>query len=287
MKKRLVLGLLVFIALFMFTGCEKKFKPLTLEKVAEGFNNSETVIKYKEYGFELKATAGDNEFLVTSKMGDETSTITYKLVDNVLVKEDVQTSELVATAVLIDAIGVLEGYEVGEVTSNMNAFPEEYQNYTVSKDGFELVDNGDTSSFKISLNKKIKLIDLSNFYLKPEQFEMIKEIVDEKSTGNETGKIAKLAYNIEVRDDESYIYIGETKKLTQSAYKSILSALEVMYGKDIADKFEVAYPKFKKGIKKTGTFTIDSNYQMSSQDDSIFSGMKIVLVTIDNSKIKK
>lgn len=283
MKKKILFGLLVLVALFTITGCGKK---ITLDEIVEKFNNNETVKQYKNYGIELSSSATKDELTITTKNGEASSTVKFTLSGNILSNENIKTDDLLVTAMLIDVIGELQGYKSGELIKNMNAFSDEFKKYTVKSEGFELKTSDEKASLKIDLSKKIPLIDLSNFYLKTEQFEMIKEIVDEESVGNETGKVANLAYNVEVGYEENYIYIGEETKLTESAYKSILSALEVMYGKEIADNFKALYPSFKDGKTVVGAFTIDTKYQVEDPDESVFKDTIVVQVIIDNSKVK-
>lgn len=289
MKKKYLIGailvlVLVSVICFIVFGCRKETE---VDKIVKYFNDSKAVKTYKEYGYTIEATSKKDKIVVKIDNNGEVSIVTYYVNGTVIGYDKLKNEDLLTAAVLIDSVGQLQGYKDGEISENLNAFPDETDNYTVSNEGLEIVDNGnDTYSVKVDYAKKIPLIDLSNFYLKPEQFEMIKEIVSEKSNGNETGKIAKLAYNIEVGEEFSYIYMGERDKLTESAYKSILSALEVMYGTDTVNKFKEAYPNFTDEKKTVGAFTIDANYQMEDASESVFKDTKIVLVTIDNSKLK-
>ena len=71
------------------------------------------------------------------------------------------------------------------------------------------------------------------------------------------------------------------------AYKSILSALEVVYGSETANNFKSLYPNFKDGKTTVSEFTINTNYKMKDQDNSLFKDMQVVLVTINKSAIKE
>ena len=280
--KKYLLGLLAIIVCITLVGCGKK---ITLESIAKKFNESDSVKSYKEYGYTLKAEAKGNELVITSKM-DEKRVIKFTLKDNIISNEKLADEDLFTTAILIDSIGQLEGYKAGELMQNLNAYPEKTEKYTVEKEGFELKTKDGTNVFKMDLSKKVPLLDLSDFYLKTTDFDMIKDIVEEKSSGNQTGRTAKLAFDVQVQDDYNYIYIGEDPKLTKSAYKSIQSALEVMYGKDVANKFKEVYPKFKNKKTTVGAFTITTNYKMEDQDESVFKDTKVVLVKINNKKVK-
>ena len=51
-----------------------------------------------------------------------------------------------------------------------------------------------------------------------------------------------MSYNVSLGEEENEIVIGEVDKLTKSAYKSVVSALEVMYGKEVVKYFQTKYP---------------------------------------------
>ena len=59
-----------------------------------------------------------------------------------------------------------------------------------------------------------------------------------------------------------------------------------MYKKDTAKHFQELYPKFIDGKTKTEAFTIETNYKIEDQDESVFKDTEIVLVTINNKKVK-
>ena len=182
---------------------------------------------------------------------------------------------------MADSIGQVNGYKDGELFYTLNS--EEILNYTVDNEGFEIKENGSYYSVKMDIDKKIPLIDLSEFYLKPDDFEIIKKIIDDKETGNQTGKNLKMAYNVMIHEDENYIYIGEENETTDSTYKSILSAIEVIYGDKVVEHFKSIYPKFLDGITYLEGFTIQTDVEI--EEDSIFADSKVVLVTIDNEYV--
>ena len=286
MKKKLLVGLFAVIMCFALIGCEKANK-ISLDDIAKNFNNSEIVKSYKNYGYNIEATVSGNKLTITTELAGEKSSVVYTLDGNILGNESLSDMDILTAAFLIDSVGQLQGYKEGELVENLNAFADEIENYTLEKEGFELKQGNNKNSLKIDLTKKIPLKDMSNFYLKTSDFDMIKQFVDEKNVGNQNGKNAKLAYDVAVHEEDSEIIIGETDKLTDSAYKSILSALEVIYGKDVVNKFKTAYPSFKEEKTTVDGFTIDTNYKVENQDDSVFKGMKVVSVTVDNKTVKK
>ena len=285
MKKKCILISSIFIILvaLLQTGvCATTHK---LDEIEEKFNNSKVVKKYKDYGFEMKATTDKtkpNNLTITVTTDEGSSTAIYELKENILSNAQLVDSNVITAYFLADIIGQLNGYKDGELLENFNLFTDEIKNYTLEKQGLEIKENGTSYSTKMDITKKVPKIDSSKFYLKPSEFDMIEEFVKEKSNGNQSGKKGTLAYNLELDESENKIYIGERNKTTESTYKSILSALEVMYEKKVVEYFKSIYPEIIEGVMELDGFSIETDYENELEEDSMFSGMKVVLVKIDN-----
>lgn len=283
--KRKILSIVVLLVLVIgLTGCGSNKK---LDDLAKKINNSKTVKNYKEYDYIIKASASKDTLTITSKVEKNTSKVEFKLKDNILTNENLTTNDLVLAMLMMNAVGQTYGYKDGEISQNMNAFPEEYQKYSLKEEGLELKTSDEKISIKIDLSKKIPLIDMNSFYLKPEDFDIISDLIKENKYGNQSGKLGNISYDVFINENENTIQIGQDEKLEDSAYKSILSALEVMYGKETSNRFQELYPKFVEGKKTVEEFTIEKDYKIEDQDDSMFKDTEIVLVTIKNMKENK
>ena len=282
MKKKLTFGLLVVLGLFLMAGCSGNNN---LEKIAKNINNCESVKNYEEYGYKIKAIAKKDAIIISSNISDTKSEVEFKLNGDILSNENLSTDDLMATLLLINGVGQTYGYKDGELSQNINTFSEKFKNYSLDNEGLELIIGDDKVSLKMDLSKKVPLIDMNNFYLKTNDLDMISELVANKETGNQNGKIGNIAYDIFIGEEESTIQIGQDKKLSDSAYKSILAALAVMYGEETATKFEELYPNFEKGKTILGAFTIEKNYKVEDKTNSIFKDTEVVLITINNKKI--
>ena len=283
MKKKILSLVLLLVLVIGVTGCGSNSK---LDDIAKKINECETVNNYKEYGYNIKATTAKDTLTITSKIEDKESKVEFKLDGDVLSNEKLSTDDLIATLLVINGVGQTYGYKDGELSQNINTFTDEFENYTLDKEGLELVINDEKVSLKMNISKKVPLIDMNKFYLKADDLDMISQLIKDKETGNQNGKIGNIGYDIFVGDDESTIQIGQDGKLSDSAYKSILTALEVMYGENTAKKFQELYPEFVEGKKTVGAFTIEKDYKVEDQDDSVFKDTEVVLVTINNKKIK-
>ena len=283
MKKKILGLIVVTILIVCITGCGKNSK---LEEIAKNINNCESVKKYKEYGYEIKAFSKKDTLIITSKIDKNKSKVEFELKENILSSEKLSTNDLILALLVINGVGQTYGYKDGELSQNINTFSSEFKKYTLDKEGLEFITNDNEVSLKIDILKKIPLIDMNKFYLKDTDLDMIKELVEKKETGNQNGKIGNIAYDIFIGEEESTIEIGQDEKLSVSAYKSIVTALEVIYGEDIANHFQQLYPEFVDGKKTLEAFTIETNYKIENQDESIFKDTKVVLVTINNKNVK-
>ena len=281
MKKKILSILLLIVLAMSVTACGSN---RTLNSIVKEFNDCETVKTYKDYGYKLKASATKNTLRISSDTGETKSKVEFKLEENILSNENLSNEDLMVALILIDSIGQTYGYEDGELGKNMNAFPDEIQKYTLDKEGFEFVSGDEKNSIKIDLSKKIPLIDMDKFYLKTDDLDILSQIIADNENGNQSGKIGNIGYDIFIGAEESSIEIGQDEKLSD-AYKSILSALEVMYGQDVAEHFQEIYPKFVDGKTTVEAFTIETNYMVEDQDESVFKDTKVVLVTINNKNL--
>lgn len=282
MKKLLSILMLLIVSLGV-TACGKTNK---LDKIVNKFNNCDTVKSYRDYGFNMTASSTDRTLIISKDMNDTKSKVKFKLEGNILSNENISNEDLITTLLVIDSVGQTYGYKDGELAKNINAFPDEIKKYTLEKEGLELVLSDEKSSLKIDISKKVPLIDMDNFYLKTNDFDIISELITDKKTGNQSGKTGNIAYDVFVGNEESSIQIGQEEKLSDSAYKSILSALEVMYGKDVSNHFKEIYPEFVDGKKIVEAFTIETNYKVEDQEESVFKDTKVVSVTINNGNLK-
>ena len=283
MKNKILSILLFSVILMCVTACGSNN---TLDNIVKKFNNCETVKMYNEYGYDLKASSTKDTITISSIMGETKSKIEFKLEGDILSNENISNDDLFMTLMLIDSIGQTYGYKEGQLSQNMNAFPDEIQRYTLDKEGIEFVLGAEGSTLKIDLSKKIPLIDMDKFYLTTDYLDFVSEIIADNETGNQSGKAGNIAYDVFIGDEESTIKIGQDEKLSDSAYKSILSALEVMYGEDVAKHFQEIYPKFVNKKTTVEAFTIETNYTFEDQNESVFKDTKVVLVTINNNDLK-
>ena len=283
MKKRALCLVFVLAIIFSLTACNSSKK---LEEIANRINDCESVKNLQEYGYEIKASSTKDTLTITSIVDNTSSKVDFVLNKNILSNENLSTDDLLVALLLINGVGRTYGYEDGALSQNINTFPDEYQKYTLKNEGLEFVTDENKVSLKIDLSKKVPMIDMNTFYLKADDLDIIREMVAEKENGNQSGKTGNIAYDIFIGTEETTIQIGQDGKLSDSAYKSILTAIEVIYGEDKAKLFQELYPTFTDGKKTIEAFTIEKDYTIEDQDESVFKDTEVVLVTINNAKMK-
>ena len=281
-KKILIFSLILVLAMSMTSVFAATH---TLEEVVEKLNNCKSVESVKEYKYYYVASVNEknpNTLLITITTEEGKSEFSFALEDSILSNDSLSTNQLYATTMLIDAVGQVNGYEDGELFYTLNS--EVIRDYTIENEGIEIKDNGDYTSIKMDIDKKIPLVDLTDYYLKPDKFDFVKKIIDSNDVGNQTGKDLKMSYDVIVREEENEIYIGEENETTKSTYNSILSALEVLYGNKVVEHFKTIYPEFIEGTTNLDGFKIETNVDT---DEYIFNNAKVVLVTINNQFVKE
>ncbi len=289
-KKILLISVFLFFILVTLLQTNVFASTHTLEEIAETFNNSNSVNNYGEIlGYEFLASTNEDEpnvLSVTITTNEGASTVSFEQEGNILSYTHLVDDNLITAYLLADSIGQINGYNEGELLNNFNMFADEISNYTVENEGFEIKENNGYYSVKMDITKKVPLIDDSEFYLKPENFDVIKDIVEAGTVGNLNGRMSKLVYNLIVSKDENYIYIGEEDEITDSTYKSILSALEVMYGDKVVKYFQSIYPEISDGITELDGFSIEKDLDIDLDEHPIFNGTEVILVKIDNEYVK-
>ena len=286
MKKRLLfVSMLVFSIFFniVVAGAAN----ITLKDIADSFNNCKTVNSYKEYGMDLSAKAEDNKLIIRYKAGDIDANTEYLLKDSiisaVIKKEDAMPGLFTAT-ILVDSIGKLHGYQDGDMFDTLNT--EEIQKYTVEKEGFEVkeIDNGGYE-IKVDIDKKIPLVDMSEKYIKISDLDEVEiDILKSKEHGNINGIKGPLSYYVG-KFDNIEIYVAERGGLTNRAYNTLLTFIELLFDKDKVEYFKENYENFVVGNKTFDDFNIELNVKgdVPTARDG-FSVLKLTIGDVDNGK---
>lgn len=283
MKKNYILVLFVFM-LFVFMPLVNA-QDYKAEDIANSFNKLSVVKKTNESHLVTWIANGKKDTLtitVKSK-GNKDVDLKYTIKDNVIIgKFDEQLAMYgnFLSIYVADSIGVLSGYSEGDLELTLS---NGYDTLTFEKDGIELVSSDEFVSFKMDLNKKIKLIDLSKIYITPNDLENYKNLLKTEEGTVQTR--AGYVYLYKVEDD---IYIGEKGKITENSYKSFLSVIEVlMDSKEIADYVSKKYKSFDKGNREFSGIEIETKLtKFDLEEDGIFmDDYEFVKISVDREDL--
>ena len=250
---------------------------VTLQQVADKVTNCKTSKAYIEVGTNVVVEVKDNILNINVGGTNYEYTLDNGILTSIIPKTDF-TGGIFMMAV-IDSVGQVHGYEDGQLFATLNS--DEAKKYTL-KDGVELVESEDALTVKIDINKKMKLVDFSNIYLKVLDLQDGIDYI--KGNGSyQTSKGDLIFYKMGY-DDEAIISIGEKTNLTENAYKSILSTIEIIFDKNEVDSFAKQCPTLTN--KTFGKYTVEISPELSDMEGFVFGDKdyKLVRVTIDKSK---
>jgi hypothetical protein len=256
---------------------ESNEKMVTLQQVADKVKNCKTIKSYIDSGMNVVVEVKGN--ILNLKVGE--TNYEYTL-ENSILSAQISKDDLNGAIILmsiIDSVGQLHGYEDGALFSTLNS--DAVKNYKL-KDGFEMIESENSITCKIDINKKIVLADFSNVYIQVSDLQDGIEFL--KDGGSYQTSKGNLIFYKSGYDNEVIITIGEKTKLSDNAYKSLLSSIEIIFDKAEADNFARQYTSL---INKTfGKYNLEIEPILSSMEKVVFGNTdcEIVRLTIDKSK---
>lgn len=285
--KKIRIFLLTILIFAMSINLVNAEASIGLTDIANAFNERDDIQLIEQMGLTVDAIADEANSTLTIEAsdGEETFSEVYTLNGNILsttvaVSEDGDSSMWTS---VFDTIGILHGYEEGETLLTLES--DEFMDYTLANEGAEINDPL-TGSYTVSIDitKKLKLIDLNNIYIKPEDLEDMKdELRDDESW------VTLELYNLEFQKDNDLdgnpiITIGEVNGLTERAYKSLLSIIEVIFDStDVVNYFKESYPKISGNVDFTG-FKVEIGVNTDEIIDPAEPVYEYMRVTINKSE---
>ena len=260
MSKKVIISILVLMCL-MF-GAMVVNAEVSLQQVVDSFNNCETVNSYKGYDYNYNAEAKVDKLIVTIKAPEVDAKVEYDYGNGILhgvFSSDDALNGLITTTILVDAVGQVHGYKDGELFLTLNS--DQILGYTVDNEGFEIKEkeNGEYD-VKIDINKKIPLADFSETFIEVADIdEFVVDLVHSDEPGSFYASKGPLVYQIQ-KYDNIVIYLAERDGLTQRAYNSMLSFVNVIFDSEKAvDYFKSNYSNLAEGNKTFDGFDISLN----------------------------
>ena len=117
----------------------------TLQQIAESFNNSTEIEKYKEPSVTYNATVDDeNQIVISSSVGTAIAAYGFP-VNGTIMSADIRSGSNVSNDdiekaviwyLLVDSVGKLHGYEYGDLLKLFNS--DDIEKYTLENQGYEM-----------------------------------------------------------------------------------------------------------------------------------------------------
>lgn len=258
---------------------------ITLSQIAQKFNSHPTIQAYEDFDTTITATATENAITINvdgELEGIKQNKYTYQLDGNILtmtISNDDMFAALMSI-IITEATQQLYGVAKDEASKTLNS--EQFANYTVEKEGVELKKGESQAIFKLDISRKITLADFSNTYIKVSDFDNdALEFV--KGDGSFSFYKGNIYFKKTGYDEETKILIYEKDNLTNNTYKSLLSAITVIYDEEEADAFAEQYSSLSLGDKTFDRYTIEVNPELNDVDILEDSSYKWIRLTIDKS----
>ena len=257
---------IIFASLFLFAMhigiYNVAANSITLEKIVEEFNASSIVSEYEAVGGSISAVNDDGSISITLNANETTENIELLFEENILSieideEEENAFAKVYITLKVLDVIGQIHGYREGELIKTLSS--DEAMGYTLEEEGFEMYYTSETK-FRImtDITKKIPLLDFSNTYIEVSDIEYLKEFIS--GDGSAEDQEGNVWFNKSGYDGKYTLLVAEEVKLTENAYKSILSILQVMFDNESVVKyFKENYSSISIGDKEFAGFSIKVN----------------------------
>ena len=258
----------------------------SLQQIVDKFNNNIGVKKNNVLrGKKWEAVVEDNNIVIYLDPEDSSINLIYSYDGNILlsiIPKELESEGILATNYLIDSIGQFHGYSEGEIN-----WPLIYgKATTLENEGYEITKSFDGKLIvKIDVSKKIPLPDSSDVYIKVEDLEIFKELIE--GDGFASLNKENIYFNKSGKDGDNTLIVAEKNELTENSYKSILSIIEVMFNsKDVVDYFKNNYPSVSSNKEFTG-FKIEVNPTKSDFEESLFPDdeYKFLRITVNKEEV--
>ena len=247
----------------------------TLQQIAESFNNSTEIEKYKEPSVTYNATVDENQIVISSSVGTAIAAYGFP-VNGTIMSADIRSGSNVSNDdiekaiiwyLLVDSVGKLHGYEYGDLLKLFNS--DDIEKYTLENQGYEMKKISEEKyECKLDISKKIPLMDYSNTYFEVSDLEEKKELI--YGDGSFEDSKGNVWFNKSGYDGINTLLVAEKDSLTDNTYKSILSIITVMFDStDAANYFKKNYPKITSGTKEFDGIKIEVNPAKDERESNL------------------
>ncbi len=221
----------------------------TLVALSDTFNGLDIVKQFAGYeGYTFESSVAGDTISLAMGYGEDLTVSDFTLEGDILSADGGLTEEnIYPSIVLATAKAVMDGYDEDTATAALshNSATE----MTLEENGILINDD----SFQIDMSKTITLKDMSDVYVTLDDLGERDE-----NTTSMLGHAGEISYVMYLSDfGDTVLTVGEPGELTERAYKSLLTLVEYVYGKEAADEFAAQYPEIAEASFGRYTVSID------------------------------
>ncbi|MBQ7703413.1 MAG: hypothetical protein IJT40_03465 [Firmicutes bacterium] len=243
-----------------------------LVALGQAFENLDMMKEYLEYdGYKVESSVDGDTLKIAMGMDDYMTESSFTLDGDILTMDGGMTDEQIFSAIIIAlAKAVMDGNDEDLATAALthNSATE----MTLEDNGILIdVNNG---VFQMDLSKPVTLKDMSDVYVTLDDLGEFDP--DFQSFAGHAGLIG-YSINIDNYGGDSYLTVAEPGELTESAYKSLLSLVEFVYGKDAADDFAAKYPEIADASFDNYVVTINPEHEEESMFGEEYQVLELVV----------
>lgn len=263
---------------------------VSLIDLSNAFNNLDAIKNINNtegFNMNVSSRVAGNHFIIDIT-GPTPTTMNYTLNGSILSSTVKNSDELVGNGYyflyLVEAKATALKEDVDNINISLkylfNRF--DYSNFTLAKDGFEILTNQDGSStLSLDLNKYIPKVDYSSRYITLEELNqsVLGKYGDKTADTYSINDFAgDMLFYVKRDKNEIEIIIAEPKQFTARTSKSIFSFIEFFYGESEKNSFMSKYPALKDD--KFDKYTITLNPKDEDLDHLYEDNMKVVKIDI-------
>lgn len=242
---------------------------ITIDNVVDAFQNGALSEQYKAVNGVFEVTHDSDSVDIKIAANGETSNISFNLNGNIIsadiTNDDSTNDDFVAIYMflsLMDEVGVLHGYEAGEIATALNSgLMDDYKLDTHGYEEEKISD--DRSIYKFDFTKKIELPSYDNVYITVSDLAADKECMIDESCS-----FYKFKGNMYITKTYPLGFvICEKGELTANTYNTSVSAVEVLFDdENVVNYYKNNYPSLS-GDKNFDGFVIKTDSTKFTEED--------------------
>jgi len=230
---------------------DDKKTTVSLEQIAEKFKTATTPKSYIDFSLPFSVEIEKQSLIIQANEKEYKYNLDNSILSITLPKDNMDG--IMMTFALIDSIEQLHGYEDGQIIQKLLNITEMLE-YKIDR-GIEIVYSENNITIKVDINKRLELIDFSNYYIETKDLANVADFI--KGEGCIQKNKGYVILHKCGSNEEAIITIGEKDSLTNNTYKTLLSVVEIIFGAEEKNNFASVFPKIENKTHERYNLIID------------------------------